>query len=113
MPGTISRTTTPEAALTAGTRTVWPATATDSRTSACRSRVWNEHDPYLKERLFGLANEEGNHGEDVKEYYYYLDGLPSHAFMRMLYKYPQVEYPYDLLYRGKPSPRPSGPPSSS
>ena len=61
--------------------------------------LWNEQDPYLKERLFGLANEEGNHGEDVKEYYYYLDGLPSHAFMRMLYKYPQVEYPYDLLYQ--------------
>ncbi len=61
--------------------------------------LWNERDPFLKERLFGLANEEGNHGEDVKEYYYYLDGVPSHAFMRMLYKYPQVEYPYDLLYR--------------
>ena len=60
--------------------------------------LWNEHDPFLKERLFGLANEEGNHGEDVKEYYYYLDGVPSHAFMRMLYKYPQVEYPYHLLY---------------
>jgi len=59
--------------------------------------LWNEHDPFLKERLFGLANEEGNHGEDVKEYYYYLDGLPSHAFMRMLYKCPQVKYPYDLL----------------
>src|SRR5271157_463081 len=49
--------------------------------------LWNERDPYLKERLFGLVNEEGNHGEDVKEYYYYLDGVPSHAFMRMLYKY--------------------------
>jgi Glycosyl hydrolase family 63 C-terminal domain len=61
--------------------------------------LWNEKDPYLKERLFGLANEEGNHGEDVKEYYYYLDGLPSHAYMRMLYKYPQVEYPYDRLYQ--------------
>jgi hypothetical protein len=60
--------------------------------------LWNEQDPYLKERLFGLANEEGNHGEDVKEYYYYLDGVPSHAFMRMLYKYPQVEYPYARLY---------------
>ena len=47
--------------------------------------LWNGRDPYLKERLFGLANEEGNHGEDVKEYYYYLDGVPSHAFMRMLY----------------------------
>ena len=82
----------------AGTRTAWPATATVFKTSACRSRLWNEKDPYLKERLFGLANEEGNHGEDVKEYYYYLDGVPSHAFMRMLYKYPQVEYPYQLLY---------------
>ncbi len=59
--------------------------------------LWNERDPFLKERLFGLTNEEGNHGEDVKEYYYYLDGLPSHAYMRMLYKYPQVEYPYERL----------------
>jgi Glycosyl hydrolase family 63 C-terminal domain len=59
--------------------------------------LWNGRDPFLKERLFGLANEEGNHGEDVKEYYYYLDGVPSHAYMRMLYKYPQVEYPYRLL----------------
>ena len=59
--------------------------------------LWNGRDPYLKERLFGLANEEGNHGEDVKEYYFYLDGVPSHASMRMLYKYPQVEYPYERL----------------
>ena len=59
--------------------------------------LWNGRDPFLKERLFGLTNEEGNHGEDVKEYYYYLDGVPSHAFMRMLYKYPQLEYPYDRL----------------
>ncbi len=59
--------------------------------------LWNGRDPFLKERLFGLANEEGNHGEDVKEYYFYLDGLPSHAYMRMLYKYPQVEYPYERL----------------
>ena len=59
--------------------------------------LWNGRDPILKERLFGLANEEGNHGEDVKEYYFYLDGVPSHAYMRMLYKYPQVEYPYARL----------------
>jgi hypothetical protein len=60
--------------------------------------LWNEQDPILKERLFGLTNSEGNHGEDVKEYYYYLDGLPSHAYMQMLYKYPQVAYPYvDLV----------------
>ena len=59
--------------------------------------LWNEHDPIIKERLFGLTNSEGNHGEDVKEYYYYLDALPSHAYMQMLYKYPQVAYPYDDL----------------
>ncbi len=61
--------------------------------------LWNEHDPILKERLFGLTNTEGNHGEDVKEFYYYLDGLPSHAYMRMLYKYPQTAYPYEDLIR--------------
>src|SRR4051812_32310766 len=59
--------------------------------------LWNGRDPILKERLFGLANGEGNHGEDVKEYYFYLDGVPSHAYMRMLYKYPQVEFPYARL----------------
>ncbi len=59
--------------------------------------LWNERDPILKERLFGLAGPEGNHGEDVKEYYFYLDGLPSHAYMKMLYKYPQVEFPYAHL----------------
>ncbi len=60
--------------------------------------LWNERDPCLKERLFGLNGNEGNHGEDVKEYYRYLDGVPTHAYMRMLYKYPQVEYPYaDLV----------------
>jgi hypothetical protein len=58
---------------------------------------WNERDPILKERLFGLANAEGNHGEDVKEYYFYLDALPSHAYMKWLYKYPQREYPYARL----------------
>jgi hypothetical protein len=60
--------------------------------------LWNEYDPILKERLFGLTGPEGNHGEDVKEYYYYLDSLPTHSYMKMLYKYPQVEYPYaDLI----------------
>ena len=58
---------------------------------------WNGHDPIIKERLFGLTNKEGNHGEDVKEYYYYLDGVPSHAYMKMLYRYPQVEFPYSKL----------------
>lgn len=55
---------------------------------------WNGKDPILKERFFGLANEEGNHGEDVKEYYFYLDNTPSHSYMKMLYKYPQEAYPY-------------------
>src|SRR5277367_4375066 len=61
--------------------------------------LWNEHDAILKERLFGLSNSEGNHGEDVKEAYYYSDGVPSHAYMRMLYKYPQEAFPYGQLVR--------------
>jgi len=59
--------------------------------------MWNERDPILKERLFGLTNEEGNHGEDVKEQYYYLDATPTHSYLKMLYKYPQAEFPYALL----------------
>ncbi len=59
--------------------------------------LWNGADPILKERLFGLSNPEGNHGEDVKELYYFLDGLPSHAYMKMLYKYPQRAFPYARL----------------
>ena len=60
--------------------------------------LWNGHDPILKERLFGLTNSEGNHGEDVKEYYFYIDSTPTHSYMKYLYKYPQREYPYsDLL----------------
>ncbi len=59
--------------------------------------LWNGKDPILKERLFGLTNEEGNHGEDVKELYYYLDALPSHAYLKFLYKYVQGAYPYEDL----------------
>jgi Mannosylglycerate hydrolase MGH1-like glycoside hydrolase domain len=59
--------------------------------------LWNERDPILKERLFGLTNAEGNHGEDVKELYYYTDGTPTHSYMRMLYKYPQAAFPYAAL----------------
>jgi hypothetical protein len=59
--------------------------------------LWNERDPILKERLFGLTNREGNHGEDVKELYYYLDSTPTHSFCRALYKYPQAEFPYQRL----------------
>ena len=71
--------------------------------------LWNEKDPFLKERLFGLNGNEGNHGEDVKEYYFYLDNTPTHSYMKYLYKYPQAEYPYELLLeenlrRGRTSP---------
>jgi hypothetical protein len=59
--------------------------------------LWNEADPTLKERLFGLTGPEGNHGEDVKEYYYFLDGTPTHSYMRALYKYPQSAFPYAEL----------------
>ncbi|MEW5956547.1 MAG: glucosidase [Chloroflexota bacterium] len=59
--------------------------------------LWNGRDPILKERLFGLTGSEGNHGEDVKEYYFYLDSTPTHSYMKMLYKYPQAEYPYANL----------------
>ena len=59
--------------------------------------LWNGRDPILKERLFGLTGSEGNHGEDVKEYYFYLDSTPTHSYMKMLYKYPQAEFPYGRL----------------
>ncbi len=61
--------------------------------------LWNEKDPIIKERLFGLANNEGNHGEDVKECYYYLDNTPTHSYMKFLYKYPQAVFPYNELVR--------------
>src|SRR5881296_1786930 len=61
--------------------------------------LWNGKDPILKERLFGLTNSEANHGEDVKEYYFYLDSTPTHSYMKYLYKYPQAAYPYDNLVK--------------
>src|SRR5215216_6837443 len=61
--------------------------------------LWNERDPIIKERLFGLTNSEGNHGEDVKEYYFYLDSTPTHSYLKYLYKYPQAAYPYEDLVR--------------
>ena len=61
--------------------------------------LWNGSDPILKERLFGLTNNEGNHGEDVKEYYFYLDNTPTHSYMKYLYKYPQRAYPYEDLVK--------------
>src|SRR5688500_10038725 len=70
----------------------------DDRQQLCFAlALWNGHDPILKERLFGLNNSEGNHGEDVKEYYFYLDSTPTHSYMKWLYKYPQRAFPYDDL----------------
>ncbi len=71
--------------------------ATTSSGCASRSRSGTDEDPILKERAFGLTGREGNHGEDVKEYWYYLDNVPSHAYMRALYKYPQRAFPYERL----------------
>ena len=72
----------------------------DDRQRLCFAlALWNGADPIIKERLFGLTNSEGNHGEDVKEYYFYLDSTPTHSYMKYLYKYPQRAYPYDDLVR--------------
>jgi len=77
------------------------AGVSDDRQLLCLAvAVWNGHDPILKERLFGLTNSEGNHGEDVKELYYYLDATPTHSYLKMLYKYPQRAFPYEALVDG-------------
>ena len=71
---------------------------TDNHGRLCLAlALWNGRDPILKERLFGLTGSEGNHGEDVKEYYFYLDSTPTHSYMKYLYKYPQAAFPYDAL----------------
>jgi hypothetical protein len=86
------------------------AGVSDDRQLLCLAvALWNGHDPILKERLFGLTNSEGNHGEDVKELYYYLDATPTNSYLKMLYKYPQGEFPYARLVhengrRGKDQP---------
>jgi hypothetical protein len=79
------------------------AGVSDDKQILCFSlAMWNGADSILKERLFGLTNSEGNHGEDVKEYYFYLDSTPTHSYMKMLYKYPQAAYPYeDLVHTNK------------
>src|SRR5687767_1643175 len=70
----------------------------DDRQRLCFAlALWNGKDPIIKERLFGLTNSEGNHGEDVKEYYFYLDSTPTHSYMKYLYKYPQAAFPYTQL----------------
>lgn len=70
----------------------------DERGRMCLAlALWNGRDAFLKERLFGLTNGQGNHGEDVKELYYYLDATPTHSYLKMLYKYPQRVFPYSRL----------------
>jgi hypothetical protein len=71
--------------------------------------LWNGQDPILKERMFGLTNQQSNHGEDVKEYYFYLDSTPTHSYMKHLYKYPQAAYPYDELVSAGASRGPTEP----
>jgi hypothetical protein len=78
----------------------------DKQTLCFALALWNGNDPIIKERLFGLTNSEGNHGEDVKEYYYYIDSTPTHSYMKYLYKYPQSAYPYrDLVRRNREATR--------
>ena len=68
--------------------------------------LWNGRDPILKERLFGLTDPQGNHGEDVKECYFYLDSTPTHSYMKALYQYPQAAFPYERLVAENAPPRP-------
>jgi hypothetical protein len=87
------RTTTPAARPTGGARTASPACAIATSCSLSPGLL-ERRDPILKERMFGLTSSEGNRGEDVKEYYFYVDALPTGAYMKLLYKYPHAEYPY-------------------
>ena len=97
-PGISSPTIMPARAPIAGARTVSPGFSDDQQHLCFALALWNGKDPILKERLFGLTNSEGNHGEDVKEYYFYLDSTPTHSYMKYLYKYPQAAFPYaDLV----------------
>ena len=97
-PGISSPTIRPARAPTAGARTASPASPMTKQRLCFALALWNGKDPILKERLFGLTNSEGNHGEDVKEYYFYLDSTPTHSYMKYLYKYPQAAFPYaDLV----------------
>ena len=107
-PGDPSPTTTPGAGPTAGTRTGWPGISDRQQYLCFALALWNGNDPILKERLFGLTGPEGNHGEDVKEYYYYLDATPTHSYLRMRYTYPQGAFPYDRA--GRPANRAARPP---
>ncbi len=87
---------------TTGAKTASPAVSDENQILCFALALWNGADPILKERMFGLTNSEGNHGEDVKEYYFYLDSTPTHSYMKYLYKYPQAAFPYgDLIETNK------------
>ena len=94
--GNILRTTKRAARLTVGMKMASGHFGSPPAHLLCL-RLLECQDPILKERFFGLTNKEGNHGEDVKEYYFYLDSTPTHSYMKMLYKYPQMAFPYDQL----------------
>ena len=104
-PGTTSRTTTPARAPTAGARTACSASATTSSASASRSRCGTGATRSSRSASSASPAPEGNHGEDVKEYYFYLDCTPTHSYMRALYKYPQRAFPYDAARRREPPAR--------
>ena len=95
-PGTTSPTISRGRAPTSAARTAWRDVRRNMLLCFALG-LWNGKDPILKERMFGLTNSEGNHGEDVKEYYFYLDSTPTHSYAKMLYKYPQAPFPYDQL----------------
>ena len=81
----------------------------DERQRLCLAlALWNGADPILKERMFGLTNSEGNHGEDAKEYWFYLDSTPTHSYLKCLYKYPQRAFPYEDLVATQPLARQAG-----
>ncbi len=87
-------------------RTASPASATTASVLCFAIALWNGVDPILKERMFGLTNAEGNHGEDVKEYYFYLDATPTSSYLKYRYRYPLVEYPVRRPRRHEPCPQP-------
>ena len=102
MRGVISATINPARAPITGVKDGLAGFSDDHQRLCFAVALWNRKDPILKERLFGLTHAEGNHGEDVKEYYYYLDSTPTHSYMKYLYKYPKNEFPYrDLIETNK------------
>ena len=107
-PGNTFRTTTRDREPIDGARTAWPASGTTASDLCFALALWNGADPILKERLFGLTSGEGNHGEDVKEYYFYLDSTPTHSYMKYLYKYPQRRSRTTIWSNDEPRPRPRG-----